>query len=372
MNKKIAFYIPLLNIGGAERVVLDLLREFAVKGEFDVYIITDIENSVLANQIPKAIKLIHLQCGGVVNRLLKIVRLRTLLREHKFDFVISNLTHANIHIIMAKVLFHIKNTKLVLVEHSVASQYINQIDGAVKRVLLWILTWLFYRRCDKLVCVSGNVKDDLVKHFHIPESQCEVIYNPIDVNKILAMKTEAIDPYVIEFIKNKKVLISVGRLERQKNHKLLLQAFSLLGRSEFVLLIVGDGTLRKELEEFVRENHLADSVKFMGFQTNPYKYIKAANLLVLPSMFEGFGLVLVEAMLLGKQVVAVQSETIIEIIKLMGNGYLSNSNPHDLAEQILLASSQNNQDDNYVESVTAKFAANSVYSLYREMLIKLA
>lgn len=369
MNKKVAFYIPLLNIGGAERVVVDLLREFADREEFEVYIITDIERSVLIDQIPKTVRCVHLKCAGGFSKMHKIFRLRTLLQEHGFDFVISNLTHANVHVALAKVLFRLKGIKLILIEHSVPSQYIGQIRGVIKRELLKTFVLLFYRSADKIVCVSRTVRDDLVKHFYVSNLQCEVIYNPVDICKILALKAEALDLDVIQFIKNKKVLISVGRLSKEKNHKLLLRAFVLLrSYDEFVLLLVGDGALRKELEDFVTENNLIDCIKFLGFQTNPYKYMEASDILVLPSMFEGFGLVLFEAMMLGKQVVAVRSEATTEIVNLMGNGFLSNNEPQDLAEKVLLASSRHIVDKEMIISKCSRFSVSNVYLHYKNLL----
>jgi glycosyltransferase involved in cell wall biosynthesis len=370
MNQKIAIYIPLLNFGGAERVVLDLLCEFAKEGEFDVHLITDAHSSVLIKQVPSTLKIIHLQCAGFLNKFSKILKLRRLLKEYNFDFIISNLTHANIHMAFVKLISIDNNCKLILVEHNVVSHYIYHLKNIVKKLLLWFFVLVLYRVANRIVCVSNSVKEDLEKTFYLQKSLCEVIYNPIDVAKILLLKNEPIDSEVAEFIKDKKVLISVGRLVPQKNHALLLQAFFLLKNSNYVLLIVGDGALRSDLEKYVFEKNISNSVKFLGYQTNPYKYIVAADILVLTSIFEGFGLVLVEAMLLGTQIVAVKGAAVIEIVNLMQTGYLSSNDPQDLAREILLASFQDDQLSDYENRITSSFGVKHVYRCYKDLLAK--
>lgn len=372
MNQKIAIYIPVLNIGGAERVVLDLLNEFAKEGDFDVYLITEAHASVLINQVPSEIKIINLQCDGFFNKFYKILKLRQIIKEYNIKFIISNLTHANIHVALVKLLFIDNNYKIILVEHNVVSHYILHLKSVVKKLLLWIFTLVLYRVANRIVCVSNSVKEDLEKTFFVNKSRCEVIYNPIDVTKILLLKNELVDEEYSEFIKNKKVLISVGRLVPQKNHLLLLKAFFLLKNSNYVLIIVGDGPLRYDLEKYIFENNISNSVKLLGYQENPYKYMVTADILVLTSIFEGFGLVLVEALLLGTQIIAVRGAAVIEIFNLMQSGFLSSNDPQDLVRKILLASSKDDQLSDYENIIISNFGVNHVYQCYKKLIISLS
>jgi glycosyltransferase involved in cell wall biosynthesis len=333
--KKVAFYIPVLNIGGAERVVLDLLKQFDRDSSYEVYLISDISQSQLVNQIPENINLIQLKDKQRLGPISKLRLLAVMTAKYKFDVLISNLTHANIHALVSKVLFRWSLTKCVIVEHSILTSYLDSVDSP-KHKILKVLSRLFYKFAEKIVCVSECVKLDLIENFKIEKSKLCVIYNSVDSNKINNAIEETLPDDFVDFCGDNRVVILVGRLELQKNPKLAVAAFIELLKtaSNYRLVLVGSGSLRTELELYSKQNKLDGLIWFAGFQTNPYKYIAKADMLLLSSDFEGFGIVLIEAMYLKKQIVSVDIPTSREILENGKYGLLCDANPESIAKAI--------------------------------------
>jgi glycosyltransferase involved in cell wall biosynthesis len=163
---------------------------------------------------------------------------------------------------------------------------------------------LLYPLASGVVCASEGVQLDLRDKVGISPSRLEtiVIPNPIDLDRVrrLADAPLSVEP------PRAPLVIALGRLAQQKNPLLLLRAFAghRLAGNAGVLAFVGDGPLRCELERQASRLGVRDDVVFTGWLSNPYPYLRRADLLVLPSEEEGFGLVLVEAMALGVAVVA--------------------------------------------------------------------
>ena len=159
-----------------------------------------------------------------------------------------------------------------------------------------------YQLFDKIFCVSESVKQEFLKKYAVDECKVDVVYNILDDKKIIACAKEPAELQV-----NKKpLLISVGRLVQQKGYDRLLRVHLRLTREglKHSLVIVGDGELRNELSDFVQRNHLTDSVKFLGYQSNPHKYVSKADLFVCSSYAEGYSTVVSEAVLCGTPVLS--------------------------------------------------------------------
>ena len=148
--------------------------------------------------------------------------------------------------------------------------------------------WVFkqlYKLTYKVICVSNAVKEYLICIQEINNEKAVVIYNPVS-----AIKTK------LKKLPNEFTLISIGRLEKVKNHVLLIKSLYKLRNKNTKLILVGEGSERKNLENLVNKLNLQDRVTFTGFVQNPEKYIARAHLFVLPSLSEGFGIAVVEAM----------------------------------------------------------------------------
>ena len=172
---------------------------------------------------------------------------------------------------------------------------------------------LVYKFASKVICVSKSVKDFLVQIGEIPEDKGVVIYNPVTY-----------PPMYPETVKDQFTYVYVGRLEKVKNVDFLIKAFSRANLQDSKLVIVGDGRERNTLENLVVELNLESNVEFIGFSSQPSEYVNNADVFVLPSLSEGFGIAAVEAMFAKKPVLCTSVGGIPEFVSHNSNGWLFN------------------------------------------------
>ena len=160
-----------------------------------------------------------------------------------------------------------------------------------------------YNKAEKIFCVSKNIKDVLVSK-GLSKDKCFVVYNPFNFKKINALSLEPIN-YKSENIK----IINVGRLTKQKNLPLLLDAFSIVQKifKNVELWFVGSGEEDENLKKYCASLNISESVIFWGQQENPYKFIANADFFVSSSDYEGFHLTVFESLALKKRVVTTRS-----------------------------------------------------------------
>lgn len=145
--------------------------------------------------------------------------------------------------------------------------------------------------------------DDLVDNFGIAREKCRIIYNPIDISRIEKLARE--DVRHAWFQENIPIVISCGRLTTQKNYPFLFRALKLaLQEVDIRLVILGQGEECEKIIAYAAELGISKQVAFLGFQENPFKYITRAAVFVLSSSWEGFAMVLLEAMACGAAVIA--------------------------------------------------------------------
>ena len=211
--------------------------------------------------------------------------------------VISGLTHVNVY----NCFLPKKKRFKILSERAHLSTRYNR--GNKKLFFLKKqLVKFTYSKADKIVTVSKAIENDLVKNFGIDKSKVTTIYNTFDVEKISRLSQESLSSSEEKlFLKNGYNLLCVGRLAEQKGYAHLLKSMkSLLKLSNNInLLILGDGEEKEELISLANKLGLSKNVKFLGNIDNPYKYMRKSDLFLFPSLYEGFGNVLVEAMISG-------------------------------------------------------------------------
>ena len=296
--KKIAFFIPDLRGGGAERTVANLLKEWE-NPDYVLELVLVNADGVYLDEIPARVTITDL---GKKRAFQAALPLRRYLRHNKPDVLICHLSHLNIIALLVKKIFSL-DTPLVLVEQSVLAP--GPVHGK-ERMVRWLMKKL-YPSASTIVAVSRNTARDLEARLGLEKNKILTIYNPV-VSKGLFVKAAQLvaDPWLDN--KDRPVFISVGRLEPQKGFANLLRAFALV-RKEFSarLLILGEGSLRKELEEECRMLGIAEDVRMPGFVRNPYAFMSRCEVFVLASAWEGLPSVLVEAMACGCRLVATRS-----------------------------------------------------------------
>ena len=169
-----------------------------------------------------------------------------------------------------------------------------------------------YKNYDQIVCVSEQCRRSFREIFG-GRFDPVVLHNVIDVEEI---KRKAAQPLPFKLQKCKTVLCSVGRFSYPKNHMRLLRACKRL-RSEgydFELWLVGDGMLRTEIENYIRDNGLEETVRLFGFQANPYPFMLAADLLVCSSDYEGYSTFITEGVILQKRILTTDCSGMHDIL----------------------------------------------------------
>jgi len=320
-NSKIALFTNSMECGGAERVVLSLAQDFINKG-FKVDLVLSKAVGQYLELLPPEVRLIDLSASKKltrfstliqhlpikamkahdVNALLKALpALIRYLRKEKPMVLLSALEHANFLALLAKK-GSLSSTRVYISEHNTL-RHTAQRKTSRDRIGLCLIKF-FYPWAEAVIAVSRGVAEDLVSIAKLPPEKIRVIYNPVVTPEIFRRAKEPLDhPW---FLPNQPpVILAVGRLTEVKDYNTLIRAFALVRAEQPVrMMILGEGEDRPKLEALVQELGLQDYVALPGFVDNPYAYMARASILVLSSLREGFGNVLVEAMAVGTPVVS--------------------------------------------------------------------
>lgn len=284
--KRGIFILSNLHAGGAEKVILHLLRNLD-RAKFSVTLLVLQSEGELLAEVPEWIDLRVLNVRHTRNSFFKILRV---LRTEKSDFVLSTLTHLNI---LLCIIGFVVPVKIVIRESNVLSQL---ISSKIQKLLYRILI----NRADLVIAQSEDMMIDLIKNFKCDKSRIVKIHNPVDINLIQdKCKEELPDKY-----RNKKFLLSVGRLSYQKGYDLLINTFAKLPHKDYYLFILGQGADELALKQLSLNLGVNDKVLFIGYDSNPYKYMAKADFFISSSRFEGFPNVVIEALACGCPVVA--------------------------------------------------------------------
>ena len=285
-DRKYYFLINSLEVGGAERVVINQANELIKKG-VQVYIFT-LKSACCLYDLPQWV--VHIPLSTINNNFCLffalpwfIYRFQSFRKEYALDDGISFLEISNFIHILAR-----REAKISFRTH------INFFTG-----FFWWLQKLFikilYPRAAKIIVNSRENRHDLAAYLGIPEQKIEVVYNTIDEEKIMSLSREALEDELQKKIKNKRVYITVGRLIKEKHHEIIIEGLSHLENKDWVWLVVWDGPQRSSLEKKAQEYGLEDCILFLGQQKNIFKYLEKSDLFLYASSVEGFPNVLLEA-----------------------------------------------------------------------------
>lgn len=299
LKKKILFVIPSFCGGGAERALVLLLKYLDRERFAPVAVTLDSQNAY-ADDFPVDVRNICLNKRGKLDNLRIVFALAKVFKDEAPDVIVSVLPTTNMLSVLAKKLSKVASPLLLTEQGNLTLD----IDKSDKRFIRRRLIRRIYPRADGYICVSNGVRDDLVENWGINAGKTVVINNPVETERVKALATEEADhPW---FRQGLDVIVSCGRLTVQKNYPLLLRAFAgvLKARPDTRLLMLGEGELAMALSSYAKELGVADKVDFLGFQKNPFRFIAAGRAFVMSSLWEGFPLVLIEAMTCGSPVIS--------------------------------------------------------------------
>lgn len=299
MANHVAFFLPSLGGGGAERVLLHIANEFALRGHQVDLVVGDVSGPY-RSEISSKVNVVPLNTKRAFYCL---VPLAWYVWRRKPNAIMATMMHANV---IASVACWITRSKarLILRESNVADVWNGKPLREGKSLLLRLAT-VFYPKANCVVAVSDGVKRSVSAALALPESsKPTVIYNPVISPELYRLASE---PFDFKTLANPGVpiIVAVGRLVPVKDFATLLRAFALLRETaEYQLIIMGEGGERKTLENLAAELGVVDSVSMPGFVSNPFPIIAEASLCVSSSLAEGLPNVLIQALALGRRVVA--------------------------------------------------------------------
>ena len=293
----ISILLPDLRGGGAERVMLDLAREFSRLEQDVEFVLMRAEGEFLptAQLEFSVVDLVVQKTRGVPTPLARY------LRKHKPDAVVANMWPLTSAAVIARAMSRHK-CRLLLVEHiNLTQQYSSW--GKLHAILMAASMAATYRFADVVAAVSEGSAKDTASWARLPNDQVKVLHNPIPQRQSPSPKETANAERLWDCPPGQRIL-TVGSLKEQKNHPLLLRAFADLQYPEARLMLLGQGAKEATLRAMAAELGIADRVIFAGFHPDPTPFYKTANLFVLSSDYEGLPTVLIEALGCGTPVVS--------------------------------------------------------------------
>jgi len=306
---KIIYILPSLSSGGAERVTLDLIY--------------NLDRKVFTPE------LLLFNGGGFFHQEALSHGLRVVIFKKRFKFDIFN---------FFKIYKYIKNTQPDIVHTGLGGDIYGKIAAKIAKIKIIVSTehnvaindktiirrlkGLTAKWSNKIVAISESVKKDILREYKIPSEKVDLIYNGLYVDNFKKEENQNIEKKESDTI----IIGSVGRLTEQKNFSLLLRALDQVKNRNFKCLIVGEGELRSQLEQEIKDLDLSNKVELLGTTSNINGFLNKLDLFVLPSKWEGLGITLLEAGLVKLPVLASATGGIVDIIKHKENGLLFNNN----------------------------------------------
>jgi glycosyltransferase involved in cell wall biosynthesis len=322
--KNILLLIPQLTFGGAERVFHDHGRELARAGHRVTECVFDsrgTQNRLVGLDVAPASASPLSKVQALRQR---VRRLRQLKQELNIDVCISHLEGADYLNLLSK-----GREEVVLCVHN-SKRHDPGFVGAVGWVRRRLLMPLLYRRADRVVTVSRDLRQEVIDYLGLPPQQVVTINNFVELNTLTARAAEPLPPAEEALFAQGPTLLVAGRLSAEKNQTALLPVLAALRADKALpvrLLLLGDGPLRPALVAQARALGLrvwdgaaepagtpppaaADyEVLLLGFRANPFPYVARATVSVLPSLTEGFPMALCEALACGVPVASADCPT---------------------------------------------------------------
>lgn len=309
-RRKLLFFIWALEVGGAERLLAKLVQRMP-RERFDMKIVCLARRGAWAAEVEAHGIPVHCLDKRTGLDPTILFRLLALLRREKPDLVNTHLWTADVWARLAAILMRVP---VIVTEQNV---------DVWKKWYHRLIDRLLFRRTDAVICVSGKVAE-FYRARGVPKDKLHVIPNAVDLSMFDADRRpgsppeQMVEPGVFSFI-------CAARLHPQKAHGVLLRAVRLLmsaGSRPFMVLLAGEGPLRPDLERQVAAEGLSGHVHFLGLRQDLPSLLQQCDAFVLPSLYEGLPLAILEAMAAGLPIVATDVGGNADLVEHGRNGFL--------------------------------------------------
>jgi len=332
MQKKIAFLIPSMLGGGAEKIMATLVNELGENEGLEVPLIT-LEKGQDYSISDRVKRFILTEIKGNDSKLIKtlafpyyFLKFLYITRKIKPDIVVAFLDRTILlNIILSKIMGY-KAISALHIHPSQQFKNINRFSSAIFSPAFKLMLNKSYR----VVAISESIKQDIIDNYGVQPDKIRLIYNPYDIKRIKELSAQEIPEKYRYFWQDSRVILNIGRYTNQKNQLELIEMFYDLGKKypEIKLCILGKGKLENEIKELVSRLGLQNRVLLPEFQENPFAFMKNSFLFAFPSLWEGFPNSIVESLIVGLPVVSYNCESGPAEI-LLNNKYGLLVNMHD-------------------------------------------
>lgn len=312
---KILFLHKWLVMGGIERILINYLSILSREEnlEIDVLIDYNTKDNVFGKEIPEGINITYLfgvdyfeykttlyrernnslikkinyKYLNIKEKIFKRKKLTNIIKKNNYDIIINFSDHFDPYIEFSKI-----NKPIIRWQHSA----IHHIDEKQLKIL---------NQYQKIISICNDMKKAIIQCTSLPEHKIFTIYNPINIGKIRELSN------TYNEIQEKGYLIQVARLDKIKRHQDLIYIYSELVKKgiHHKLLIIGDGPERENLEKLIIKLNLQHKCLLLGELSNPYPYMRNADLFLHTSEREGLPTVLLESLILGVPVISMDCPT---------------------------------------------------------------
>lgn len=355
---KILYISPTLASGGAERLTLDLMENID-KEIFSPSLLLFAGRGFFYEEAQrKRIKVKSLKKRCLIDPI-NFYSIYKYIKRLKPDIVHTQMGADFFGRLAAK----LAGVKIIVsTEHNVLTNYSSLISFLKRRTASW---------SKKTICVSQAILDDMKKQYK-NKTDLQLIYNGIDVKKFSQIKRKIANDEEVVFG-------SLGRLSEQKNYSLLIQAVAQVKSDlKFKFKIAGEGELRERLLDEIRLAQVEDKIELVGVKEDVPAFLQELDFFILPSKWEGLGIVLLEAGLARLPVLASATGGILEIIEDQVSGVLfENDNLADLVAKIEYFLDKNNRanldllGENLYNKVINNFAIKDLVKKYEQVYLSL-
>ena len=310
MKKKIILILPTAGGGGSEKVLINFAN--LLSNNFIVTLcFLNLEKIDYLNLINKKIKIINLDKTNFRN---SFFQLSNIIKLNKYEYVFSSIFHINIVSILIKI-FTKNKFKLIIRET-------NKIFNKRKDFIKFFLIFIFYRFANLIISPSNLINKEL-ENFLINKRKIKLLNNPVLINK--NNKLTKYQKKINFFLNRFKYIIILTRLEKHKNIEFLINCVAEANNTENLkLLIIGDGSQKKNLINKIRYKRLQNKVKIINFTSNPFHFLKKSNLYFNCSYYEGQSNAVLEALYFNIPVISAKNGSHINFIKKYSFGHVFN------------------------------------------------
>ena len=363
-QKNITIFNFSLIGGGTEYMLSVLFNQLVAKKQHNLTMLTCKKNGHYIKKIQDKTKLFTLNKQRVIFSIFSLINF---LKKNNSNVIFTSMTHTNVIAILLKIIF-LPKLKVIIRESNTISVKAKE-NLNIKTFILNFMVKHLYNHADYIIAPTYIIKNDLINNYEIKKNKIRIIVNPYDFKEIYLKSNEVIKKDEKKLFKEPFIL-SVGRLNPQKNYEYLINIFRFVANNKkfknFKLYILGEGREKQKLKELIHKLGLNNHIYLLGFQKNPFKFMKKCKLFILSSKYEGHSNVLVHSQILNNKILASKAFGANKEVLANNGEIFANNKPHLIANQAIKIMNKMKKNNNK-DTLKNRFSDEKVVSKFNEL-----